>query len=141
MSQDLIIGTWRLVSFEYKAEDETSFFPYGKDANGIIYYDKEGYMSAIISRTDRPSLSAEDYIKISDNEKIELSKGFMAYSGKYEILTDKIVHYVEISYIPNWIGTTLDRFYTFKNGHLILSTPPVNLRGKQFVGYVTWAKK
>ncbi len=140
MSNHSIVGTWRMVKFEYRAEDGTRFFPYGEQADGVIVYDEEGMMSTIITRTDRPSVSAHDFVNIPDEEKIELSKGFVAYAGKYEMLPDRIVHHVEISYIPNWVGTTLDRFYEFKDGNVILSTPPVQLRGKEFRGYITWGK-
>ncbi len=141
MSKEQFLGTWKLVSFVYKADDESVFYPYGKDALGTIHYDEEGYMSAIISRNDRPLLSADDYINLPDHEKQELSKGFVAYAGAYEILENKVRHYVDVSFYPNWIGTTLERFYSFQNGSLVLSTPPVSLRGKQFTGYVTWGKK
>ncbi len=142
MSKDLILGSWRLVSFEYKAEDELLFYPYGKEPNGVIYFAQEGFMATIISRKDRPLLSAaDDFIKLTNNEKIRLSKGFIAYSGRYEVITDKIVHYIDVSFFPNWIGTTSEFFYTLKNGHLILSTPLTYLRGREFIGYLTWAKK
>jgi len=140
MLQDMIPGTWVMESFEYRAGDGTAFYPYGKDAKGILMYDKNGFMSAIIARTDRPDLSVVDFSKISDDEKIELSKGFLSYSGRYEITPDRILHYVELSYFPNWIGTTLERFYAFEHDKLILSTPETGLRGKQFVGYITWKK-
>lgn len=103
-------------------------------------YDKSGYMSAIISRNDRKNLTENDFGLLPDEEKIELAKGFLAYSGKYEFLGKKILHHVELSYIPNWIGTSLERFYEFSKENLILSTLPVRLRGKEYVGYLTWRK-
>lgn len=136
----MILGTWKLCSFIYKAEDGSAFYPYGKEAIGSIMYDKSGCMSALISRNDRKILSENDFSLIPDKEKLELAKGFLAYSGKYEILDDRILHSVEISFIPNWISTSLVRFFEFSGDNLILSTPPVNLRGKEFVGYLTWRK-
>lgn len=140
MTQQRILGSWKLCSFVYRAEDGSTFYPYGKEAVGSIMYDESGYMSAIISKKDRKNLSENDFGLLPDEEKIELAKGFLAYSGKYEFLNDKILHYVELSYIPNWIGTALERFYKFFEGELILSTPPVSLRGKDYVGYLTWRK-
>lgn len=141
MSKELVAGAWSLVSFHYQAEDGTTFYPYGREARGIIIYEPGGYMSATIVRSDRPLLSSQDYANLPDAEKITLSRGFLAYSGKYEVLPEKILHHVEISYFPNWTGTVLERFYSFENGDLVLSTPPETLRGKDFRAYLVWRKK
>ncbi len=140
MDQEQILGSWKLVSFIYKAEDGTSFYPYGKEANGIIIYDKSGYMSAVITRTDRPRLSTEDFGKLPDEEKMGLARGFMTYTGQYEIQSDRILHKIEIGYIPNWAGTTFVRFPSFEDGNLVLATLPATLRGKTFTGYLIWKK-
>jgi hypothetical protein len=140
MIQDEILGSWKLLSFVYKAEDGSSFYPYGKEADGIIIYDKGGYMTAVITRTDRPRLSTEDFGLLPNEEKLSLAKGFMTYAGKYEILDDRILHKIEIGYIPNWAGTTFERFPFFEDGNLVLATAPTLLRGKYFTGYLTWAK-
>lgn len=140
MDLDQILGSWKLLSFIYKAEDGSSFYPYGKEANGIIIYDKSGYMSAVITRTDRPRLSTEDFGLLPDKEKLALAKGFMTYTGKYEILSDRILHNIEIGYIPNWVGTTFVRFPSFEDGKLVLATPTISLRGKSFTGYLVWEK-
>jgi len=135
-----ITGTWRLKSFELKSEEETSIQPLGENPKGFLIYDKSGYMSGMMSRSDRPNLSTENLTNIPENEKLTLSEGFIGYSGKYEILTDKIIHHVEMSFIPNWIGKPLNRFYTFNNNDLILSTPPEDFNGKEFVYYIVWEK-
>jgi len=142
MSKELIIGTWKLVSFTYNSKNEVFFYPYGKDAHGIIYYDERGNMATIISRKDRPLLStSEDFIKLRDNEKIRLSKGFISYSGRYEVLEDRIIHNIEVSFIPNWIGTTPEFYYTFEDECLVLTTPETELRGTPYCGCLTWARK
>lgn len=140
MELEQIAGSWKLSSFIYKAEDGSSFYPYGKEANGIIIYDKAGYMSAIITRTDRPDISTQDFGLLPDKEKLALAKGFMTYTGKYEILSDRILHNIEIAYIPNWVGTSFERFPSLEDGKLILATPPVLLRGKTFTGYLVWER-
>jgi len=142
MSKDLLLGTWKLVSFEYKSNEELLFYPYGKNPSGRMYYDKEGFMAIIISRKDRPLLSAsDDLIKVREHEKARLPKGFIAYSGKYEIFTDKIVHHLDICFIPNWVGTAREFYYTFNNEYLLLSTPLQELRGIECIGYMNWSKK
>lgn len=97
-------------------------------------------MSGMMSRSDRPNLSSENLTQIKDDEKLSLANGFIGYSGKYEVLDDKIIHYVEMSFIPNWVGKPLDRYYGFQNDDLMLSTPPDILNGKEFIYYLLWGK-
>jgi hypothetical protein len=140
MDNSIITGVWKLCSFEFKSKDGTVFSPYGKDPKGFLIYDNNGYMSGMMSKSDRPNLSSEAINKIPEGEKSQLSDGFIAYSGKYEILKHKIIHHVEVSFIPNWIGMPLDRFYEFQDGKLILSMPPMSFNGKEYTGYIGWEK-
>ena len=103
-------------------------------------YGKSGYMSGMISRADRSNLSVKNEINMDESEKASISEGFIGYSGKYEILDDKIIHHVEMSFIPNWIGKPLDRFYSFENDDLVLTTPPEVFNNKKFVHYIVWEK-
>lgn len=140
MGKEQITGAWKLVSFEYKAEDGTGFYPYGEKPRGILIYEPGGYMSGMVGRNDRPSISIEDLGRIPEKEKATLSEGFISYAGRYEVLDDRVIHHVEMSYIPNWIGTQFIRFYRFEGGCLLLKTPPTSFRGKDFVGYLIWRR-
>ena len=136
----LFVGAWKLCSFEYQALDGTVFHPYGHEPIGRIFYDKGGEMAALISRSDRVPLSCDDFIMLPDSEKVALARGFIAYSGKYKVFNDKIIHYTEVSFIPNWIGTEMVRFYTLDGDNLTLKTPPVILRNKEFIGVIQWQR-
>ncbi|MGZ7044074.1 MAG: lipocalin-like domain-containing protein [Methanobacterium sp.] len=135
-----VIGTWRLKSFKQRFEEGDLMLPFGENPEGILIYDKDGYMSVIISKSDRKDLSIEDLTDFKEEEKISLSDNFIAYSGTYEISDGKIIHHVEISFIPNWVGNPLERFYNFENGKLILTTPPEATSGKKFVNEIIWEK-
>jgi hypothetical protein len=41
-----IIGTWKLVSWTYVDAEGNSFDFFGADSDGILMYDKHGYMNA-----------------------------------------------------------------------------------------------
>ncbi|MGB9978912.1 lipocalin-like domain-containing protein [Methanobacterium sp.] len=135
-----ITGTWKLKSFESRSEDGDIFYPFGENPKGFLMYDISGYMSGMISRGDRSNLSVKNFNNMDESEKASLSDGFIGYSGKYEILDDKIIHHVEISFIPNWIGKPLDRFYQFENDDLVLTTSPERFNNKKFVHYIVWKK-
>ncbi len=108
MNNNSIAGTCKLQLYEFKAADGTSFFPYGKDAKGILIYDEGGYMSGMISKKDRDRLSSENISDLTDKDRIKISDGFISYSGKYEILPNRIVHHVEMSFFQNWVGKEID---------------------------------
>ncbi len=135
-----ITGTWKLKSFESRSKDGDVFYPFGENPKGFLMYGKSGYMSGMISRADRSNLSVKNEINMDESEKSSISEGFIGYSGKYEILDDKIIHHVEMSFIPNWIGKPLDRFYSFENDDLVLTTPPEVFNNKKFVHYIVWEK-
>jgi Lipocalin-like domain len=52
--QQLIVGTWRLVSWENRATDGEISYPMGLDALGYLIYTAEGRFSVTISRGSRP---------------------------------------------------------------------------------------
>jgi len=97
-------------------------------------------MSGMMSKSDRPNLSSANLSEIKEKEKSSLADGFIGYAGKYEVLENKIIHNVEMSFIPNWIGNPLNRFYRFENDELVLTTPPEDINGKMFVYYINWEK-
>jgi len=140
LEREQLLGGWRLVSFVYRADDGSQFFPYGQGAKGLIIYEAGGCMSAVITRSDRAPLTTEDFGLLPDEEKIALAKGFMNYAGTYEILEDRILHHIEIGYFPNWAGTTFIRVASFQDDILYLTTPPVSLRGKTYTGRLGWQK-
>jgi hypothetical protein len=71
-------------------------------------------MSGMMARSDRPGLSTEDFSKVPESEMVSMAEGFIGYSGRYEIVGDKVVHQVEMSFIPNWVGVSLERFCDLK---------------------------
>jgi hypothetical protein len=135
----IIIGTWKLILFEMKTDDKISH-PYGANPHGYLTYSENGYMAVLISKEGRKPICTEDITKIPEKEKIALADGFIAYSGKYEVLDDRIIHHVKISFIPNWIGRPLERFYKLHEGNLILETPAEEVDGSKLVSRLIWEK-
>lgn len=122
-----------------KIDDKISY-PYGENPLGYLIYGESGHMAALISKKDRSNVSTEDITNIPKVEKTQLVDGFIGYTGKYEVLDDRVVHHVEISFIPNWIGRPLERFYQFNKGNLILETPAEEIDGSKFISRLIWEK-
>jgi hypothetical protein len=44
MTQDTLIGTWRLVSWEFRDAEGHVSYPMDRDASGYLTYTPDGYM-------------------------------------------------------------------------------------------------
>ncbi len=134
-------GTWRLVAFEVELASGETAHPFGRDAVGKIIYGSDGQMSAVLSRRERPRLAAGDPAEAAVEELAALGEGFLAYCGTYEVTEEAVLHDVEASFVPNWVGTRLRRGYRFDGaGRLILSTPPFASCGEVRRARLVWEK-
>ncbi|MGB0562559.1 MAG: lipocalin-like domain-containing protein [Spirulinaceae cyanobacterium] len=136
------IGSWRLLAWYNKDTDGKMYYPFGEDAVGYIMYAADGYMGVNIMKRDRPQFADNDLLKGSQSEQSEAFKGYIAYSGRYEIQSDKVIHHIEATLFPNWVGVAQERFFEFSPDHnqLTLSTRPIMMSGKQQSAHLTWAR-
>lgn len=137
--RDRIVGTWKLVSTEEKLRDGTTR-PYpdiGPNAVGYLMYTADGHMCASLMKPSRP-LWHREYP--TDAEKISAGSGFTAYCGTYAVdeKNGVIIHYPEVSYSPNYLGTQQRRPYRFEGGRLIFSAVEAN--GDVQSWKITWEK-
>jgi hypothetical protein len=120
-----LIGVWKLRSCLRTFRDGRTEHPFGEQPVGRIEYDKAGRMSALLMRPGRHStLPPGMELDRATNEEIrDAVTGFVAYFGTYEIeeATQKVVHHVEASLSPSWVGTNLKRSFRFDAGRLILT--------------------
>ena len=121
---EVLVGTWKLVSTEEKLRDgRTRPFPdLGAQASGYLIYTADGHMCATLMKPGRPNWqSAQE--SASDAEKISAASGFTSYCGRYEIDEKNhiIVHYPEVSFYPNFIGTAQKRPYRLESNRMIFS--------------------
>lgn len=91
MTPNPLVGTWKLISYEIQLKNGQNSYPWGKNPIGYIIYTEEGYMSVNMMSANRPPLSSDDITKVSKEELLALADTWGAYSGTYEILTDKVL--------------------------------------------------
>ena len=142
--QDKFIGTWHLVHWEVQTEDGKHHnYPYGEKAKGSIIYTQAGRMSAQLMQLARPSFEIAHSWKGTPEETKAAFRGYTAYGGTFKIVDNTVVHQVDMSLFPNWLGTDLVRIFEFQNNgnHLRLSTPLFQTRKGQSVKQVLlWEK-
>lgn len=133
------LGTWRLISYMNEDEEGNESYPFGKNARGMIYYDPAGYMGVNIMSEGRKNFSSGDMFEATD-EEVKTALKYIAYSGRFRVLEDRVIHQIEVSFFPNWVGADQERFYSFEGNKLILSTRPMRFNGKKVVSRLVWEK-
>lgn len=108
-----LIGTWRLVSLEYATAGEMSY-PFGRAAQGYITYTPDGFRFAAVASGERPPFARADQpLAGTLEEKAAAAGSYLTYCGRYEYFPDRVVHHVENSRFPNWVGQQQVRYHEF----------------------------
>jgi len=142
MGKEQFIGSWKLISSEFRRSDGEVSYPWGRDAVGIIMYDTDGNMAGQIMRPGRPEFVSKDHMKGTPSEIKSAFEGYIAYYGTYEVNEDEntVTHHVEGSLMPNMVGRAMRRFYEFSDNRLVLTTPAITVGGQQVVGVLIWER-
>ena len=139
MSENRIVGAWKLISYEGHTDDEI-FYPLGKDAFGYIMYTQDGYMSVTMCSLNRDSFSSEDLTGGTSAEKLQAASTYISYCGRYQLLGDRVIHKIEAALFPNRVGTEQVRYTEFEGDILTLSTDPMLIAGKMRSGKIVWER-
>ena len=128
--RETLIGAWTLISCRVEQEGAPPYYPVGEDAKGIIMYTPDGYMSADLMRVGRSKFKAGDMKNATQEELAEAIKGYITYSGRYDIVSVKgeggkeakvmLRHHMDVALFPNWEDDTQERLWTIEDGVLTL---------------------
>jgi hypothetical protein len=138
--RDALVGAWRLISWENQAADGQVTYPMGPDPNGYVIYAADGRFSITISQRGRAEFAAGDLLSGTTEEKARAMEGFVAYAGRYSFHGDRVVHHVELSLFPNWVGSDQERWVKLAEDRLTLSASPLLLAGKLQVPRLVWER-
>jgi hypothetical protein len=137
-----IVGAWKLIQFEFKAEDGKNNYPLGKEAIGSFIYTDTLRFSGQLMRSDRPRFLIPDQMRATPAEMELAYKGIISYFGSYTVdFENKIItHFVEGSIFPNMEGTQQVRYFELHENTLQLTTPTFKLNGDIVKGILVWQK-
>ena len=120
-----LIGVWRLRNCLRTFKDGRTEHPFGERPVGRIEYDKAGRVSALLMRPGRRSTlpPGMEFDKASNEEVRDAVTGFVAYFGTFDVdeATQTVVHHIEASLFPSWVGTDLKRRFRLDADRLILT--------------------
>ena len=141
MASNPLIGTWRVLSWENRSvEDGQVSYPLGKDATGYIMYNEDGYMFVAIMAANRLKFATDDLLSATEEEEAQAEETYVSYCGRYDFLGDRVIHHVELSLFPNWIGGEQERLVELGGEQLTLSTRPLLLRGIERTAHLIWER-
>jgi hypothetical protein len=140
MPSSPLVGTWRLISWENRTVDGDVSHPLGEEASGYIAYNDDGYMFVAIMRPARTHFVAGDLLSATTVEKARAAEGYVSYCGRYELQGDIVIHHVELSLFPNWVGVDQERLVDTSADRLTLSTRPLLLDGRQQTAHLVWER-
>ncbi len=118
-------GTWRLVSYEQRANVEAAWTRrFGDGPKGYIMYDDTGHMMVEFEKMPPPAnfASGDDW-EPTGQEARAAYMGYVAYFGTYTVdeAAHAVTHHVEGSLGPSYLGTDQLRPATLEGDRLTLS--------------------
>lgn len=113
----------------------------GENAVGYLIYTADGYISGHLMRPGRAGFEGGDPLRPKPDEAVEAIGGYLSYCGTYEIrVGGVVVHHVELSLAPNWIGAGQLRFYELDGDRLTITTRPHLVAGHPATTRLIWER-
>lgn len=139
---DRFTGAWRLLSCEGRWSDGRVTFPYGERPGGMLMYDGNGHFSGQIMARGRPGFATGNLLKGTGEEVRAAFEGYIAYYGTCSVDEERglVVHNVEGSFFPNWVGDVQTRAYEFQGDTLQLSTMPIRGSRADLTVVLVWER-
>ena len=136
-----LIGTWELVAWTSVVDDEERQGPMGESPRGQLIYHPDGGMSVAMCVAERPSFGTRLFLLGTADQRRAAALTYLSYAGTWELEGDHVIHHVQYSLFPDWVGTDLVRRVTFDGDHLELaSEPEITGRGAKVVNRLVWSR-
>lgn len=109
-----LVGAWSLQCFVVQVDDgRPDLFPLGDDATGLVVYSDDGWMSAVLSRSDRGAGALggalEDAARAGPEAKGQAFDSYLSYAGRWELADGEVRHHVTHALVPGVVGQVLRR--------------------------------
>ena len=134
-----IEGVWKLRKYSRRfldtGEVRSDMLP-----QAYILYTPGGFMMSITVEENRARPAGE---VLTDEERVRLFKSIIsAYSGRYTVEGDTVIHDVEMSWNESWTGTRQVRKFAVNGEELVIETTPrtAGTDTRQFINTLTWER-
>jgi hypothetical protein len=139
---DALVGSWRLVDYVTRDAEGHLKRPFGLHPEGRLIYTASGLMSVQIAGTARPKLLSSGLDQINPEQERAAYRSYVAYSGRFRLDGDTVIHEVDVSLFPDWVDQLQTRTVLLAGSRLTLRTPPfVGIDDNQRFGELTWMRE
>jgi len=141
MTRDQLAGGWRLVrwSVEY-ADGRAPETPFGEDAEGLLLYGLDGWMTATMHERHRTRLSHPSVRLATPESRAAAMTEYLSYGGRWRLEGDRVIHDVCCSLNPVLVGTRQVRDATLVEGRLHLTARESNPAGER-LHRIVWRRE
>jgi hypothetical protein len=140
---DRLVGSWVLESYEARDPDGTVHAPFGPEPVGLLVYGADGRMAVQAMDPRRPAWARDAPDEERAAERAAAADGYIAYAGRFEVEDGDapvVVHHVETSLVPNWVGRPQRRAVALDGDRLQLTAPALDVGGRTTTPVLTWRR-
>jgi hypothetical protein len=129
-------GTWKLASMQRRiVETGQTLDAFGPNPRGFLMYGQAGRMMVLIAMSNR--LKPESIEKMTDQQRTDLFRSMVAYTGTYKFDGKNVEHHVDVAWNEVWNGTLL-KLDAVRNGdRLTYTTAPIPFAGDGKISITT----
>lgn len=141
--RERLVGAWVLESYEACDPDGSVHEPFGPDPVGLLVYGADGRMAVQAMDPRRPRWTRGAPEDQRRAERTAAADGYIAYAGRFELEDGEepvVVHHVETSLVPNWVGRPQRRAVALDGDRLRLTAPALDVGGRAGVPVLTWRR-
>jgi hypothetical protein len=143
---DQLVGAWRLLSVETVRSNGEIIYPiYGRHPEGLIVYDRAGWMSVQIISDPPPAVPATDsrqaFLDAPPAQKLAAVDGFYAYYGTWTVDASgaTVTHHIRQSLLPGERGEEAVRQISIEGNKLTLIAKTHEM-GEDHQRRLTWER-
>jgi len=138
-----LVGAWILEAYEAEDPDGSVRAPFGPAPAGLLVYGADGRMTVQVMDPRRPGWER----RVDGPERLRQmgagAEGYIAYAGRFDVEEDPVptvVHHVELSLVPNWVGRPQRRTAVLEGDRLRLTAQPLEVAGRTTIPRLTWRR-
>lgn len=127
-TREQFLGAWRLVSIEtIGPKGEVTYPFYGKHPQGIIMYDRSGWISVQVVSDPAATVPKDGswagFVAAPPAEKAAAAEGYYAYFGTWDVdaSSSTVTHHIQQSLRPGERGVDGVRHFVFEGDRLTLT--------------------
>ncbi len=128
LAADDLVGAWRLITVETIRPNGELIYPfYGKHPEGLLIYDRSGWMSVQIVSDPKPAVpqtdSREGFLTAPPADKVTAVNGYYSYFGTWTVdaSASTVTHHIRESLYPGERQETGVRGVTIAGNRLTLT--------------------